>query len=331
MIVTTVQKFDWVSFCVEQGVNYVESGANVSTGNVNIQCPYCDDPSEHLGLSLSIARPSWGCWRCKAGGKSPLRLICKLAGVTLPRALEIVALHNQPSPDDFERLLDPPGQAAKTPRSAALQLPPECRCLDNAQLSAERFLQYLANARGFGSDAKSVATEYALHYATSGEQAWRIVLPIYQDKKLAAWTGRSIHWNATVRYRSDFGGRINQCLANTDALLDGTHTDETLVVTEGPMDFLKLDFYGQRHGLRATCTFGTAWSVAQVAKLLPIVKQFRSTIVLYDKNAYMIGAKLAEEVAAYSHCNVRAVEMHGAKDPGDLTPIDIEALAKDLV
>ena len=328
---TTVQKFDWVSFCVEQGVNYVESGANVSTGNVNIQCPYCDDPSEHLGLSVNAKRPSWGCWRCKAGGHSPLRLICKLLSISLPRAAEIVALHNQVSPDEFERLLEPLPQRPTAPHSAALELPAGCRSLSDGSAGSARFLNYLAERRGFGGDAKSVALAYKLFYALAGEQAWRVVLPVYQDQRLAAWTGRSIHWNATVRYKSDFGGRVKECLANADALLDGTHAKETLVVTEGPMDFLKLDYYGRRHGIRATCTFGTAWSLTQVGKLLPIVKRFKQVLVMYDKEAYMFGARLAEEVATLSRCDVRAVEMHGAKDPGDLTPIDIAELAKELV
>jgi len=322
-------KFNWRLFCKEYGVHFVEHGANVSGGNVNVACPYCNDPSEHLGLSLDVKAPSWGCWRCKAGGRSPVRLVCKLAGVTLPKALEIVALHNETSPDEFERLLEPPLVSVITPRSAALALPGGCRELADGSAGAQRFLAYLTS-RGFEGEEQRVARTYSLHYALVGEQAWRVVLPVYQYGALQTWTGRSIHAQSTLRYKADFGGKIKQCLANIDVLLKGTHKEETLIVAEGPMDFMKLDFYGCAYGLRATCTFGTAWSMMQVSKLLPIVQRFKRTVVLYDKEAYMEGARLAEEVKAFSNCDVSAMEMTGAKDPGELTPRGVARLAKEL-
>lgn len=326
-----MQSFDWKRFCIEYSVPFVEHGANVAQGNINCPCPYCDDPSEHLGLSLDPKTPSWGCWRCKAGGRSPTRLVCKLAGVPFPKALQIVALHNKPSPDEFERMLEPPKEAPKSPRSAALALPAGCRALNDGSAGAQRFLDYLTH-RGFTQgDGQRLATDYALHYALVGEQAWRVVLPVYQHGKLQAWTGRSIHAQSTLRYKANFDGIIKQCLANTDVLLrEGMHKEETLVVAEGPMDFLKLDFYGRAHGLRATCTFGTAWSIHQVGKLLPLVHRFGRTVVLYDQNAYMAGASLAAEVKAFTHGDVRALEMKGAKDPGDLTPKEVVQLARRL-
>jgi hypothetical protein len=323
-------KFDWKRFCLEYNVPFVERGANVSQGNINCTCPYCDDPSEHLGLSLDVKAPSWGCWRCKAGGRSPLRLVCKLSGATLPEAMQIVALHNKTSPDEFERLLEPVQQAPKSASSAALTLPAGCRALNDGSAGAQRFLDYLRQ-RGFQGEERRLAEEYALHYAIVGEQAWRVILPVYQYGKLKAWTGRSIHAQSTLRYKADWKGTIKECLANTDALLKGTHKEEVLVVAEGPMDFLKLDFYGRGHGLRATCTFGTAWSLIQVSKLLPIVHRFRRTVVLYDREAYMEGARLAEEVKVFTHCDVQAMEMRGAKDPGDLTPQGVARLAKELI
>lgn len=326
----TQKKFDWRRFCTDYGISFFVQGSNVAHGNINCQCPFCDDPSEHLGLSLDPNTPSWGCWRCKAGGRSPVRLVCKLAGVTLPQALQIVAAHNETSPDEFERLLEPPQEAQKSARSAALALPPGCRELSDGSAGARRFLDYL-NSRGFvGDDGTRVARVYGLYYALVGEQAWRVVFPVYQYGVLQAWTGRSIHAQSTLRYKADFGGKIKHSLANVDALLNGAHKEETLVVAEGPMDFLKLDFYGQAHDLRATCTFGTAWSLMQVSKLLPLVQRFRRTVVLYDRGAYMEGARLAEEVKAFTHCDVSAVEMFGAKDPGALTPQGVAHLAKGL-
>jgi hypothetical protein len=322
-------KFDWHSFCKTQGVEFLDRGAKVSRGNINISCPFCDDRGHHLGLSLDISAPSWGCWRCKSAGHSPLRLLCKLLGVTKPRALELIAQYNQPSPDEFESLLDLPQEQGKSYREHRLLLPPGCNPLSPDKASATRFLRYLEVDRGFGGDAVELSARYSLHYALGGEQAWRIVLPVYESGKLVGYTGRSIHKGAELRYKADSVGGTKVHVAYLDALLQDD-ASECLAIVEGPMDFLKLDFYGGPFGLRSTCTFGTSWREGQLGRLIKLARHFPRTYVIYDRSEYMMGAELVEELSAYSQGKVSSFLLTDYKDPGEMFPEAIRLLAATL-
>jgi len=225
--------------------------------------------------------------------------------------------YNQPSPDDFDGLFDPIKTNDHPYQPHSLKLPPECKRLDDGSHAAERFLRYLAEERGFGEDAENVAMTYSLHYAYAGVQAWRVVFPVSFHEQLVAWTGRSIYRNATLRYKADDAGHIKEHLANADVLMK-EKDKKILAIAEGPMDFMKLDFYGRELGLHATCTFGTAWSGPQLAKLIDLVRMYEKSFVVFDRAAYMEGAALAEELSAFCRRPVHPVQMYDEKDPGDM-------------
>lgn len=320
-------KFDWLEFCKQHGVEYAERGGKVSAGNINITCPFCDDRGQHMGLSLSTS--SWGCWRCKEGGHSPVRLLCAVLGCSKGRAVELVAAANAPSPDDFERLLDQPQDQGESHRHAPIVLPPGCKPLSPATASTARFRQYLELDRGFGTDVEAVVQQYHLHYATQGEQAWRVVLPVIADGGLVGWTGRSVYKDASLRYKADPFGGTKEHLANFD-VLQSVQGVEVLAVVEGPMDFLKLDFYGQRYKVRATCTFGTSWRMGQFQRLVQLARRFPHTVVIYDREEFMMGAFLAEELNSFMPNPVTAHRLTYAKDPGGMSPGAIRLLCTQL-
>src|SRR3990170_3506093 len=58
---------------------YLDSGSNVSRGNINICCPFCpDDPSYHLGINLETGY--WGCWRDSGHRGVTLKRLFKALG-----------------------------------------------------------------------------------------------------------------------------------------------------------------------------------------------------------------------------------------------------------
>lgn len=321
-----MRNFDWKQFCIDYNIEFLERGVGIGKGKIGTQCTYCDDSGYHMGLSLDVKSPWWSCWRCKAGGSDPLRLICKLANVTTQQAQALLEAQNTPSPDEFDSLFTAPRAAPLQQLQRSIKLPPECHPLASEKKGAERFLRYLAEDRGFGEDVKNLALTYSLYYATAGTQAWRIVYPVIANGKLVSYTGRSIHENAELRYKVDEGGAIKNYVANADELLDG---DEMLAITEGPMDFLKLDYFGKHHGLRATCTFGIAWTQAQLDKLITLTKEFKQVFVIYDREAYMSGVQLADELSAFTPC--KAIRLPpGDKDPGAMSPSRIKKFIKEL-
>jgi hypothetical protein len=327
-------RFDWTAFCKDHGVEFAEKGPSVSRGNVNIRCPYCDDKGTHLGLSLDVLKPYWACWRCKAGGRDPTRLVGTLLNVPAYRAKNVVAEYGAPPVDEFEALFlfeqeGGPGKAPDRPKEG-LSLPKECRPILSERPAARRFLNYMADDRGFGEDAEQLCQDYRLHYAISGEQAWRVVLPVYgPGDKLLAWTGRSIHRDASLRYLADPHKGTREVVANLRDL--SLSRAPLLGIAEGPIDFLKLDFYGRSEGLRATCTFGVSYSDRQVGYLASIVPNFERVFVLYDASAYMDGARLAEHLGTVSRRQVLPVALSGSKDYGEFTPEQVRALAGRLL
>lgn len=324
-------RFDWAAFCRDNGLEFVERGPSVSKGNVNIRCPYCDDRGTHMGLSLNVEKPFWACWRCRSGGRDPTRLVATLLNVPAYRAKNVVAEYGAPPVDDFEALFteqEQPGKAFAgryTPRS----LPRECRPIDPARPAALRFLRYMAEDRGFGDDAVSVCATYRLHYAISGEQAWRVVLPVYGvDGELLAWTGRTVYKEAGLRYLADPHKGTREVVANVGELL--SIRGPLLGIAEGPIDFLKLDYYGREQGLRATCTFGVSYSEKQVWQLAEVCRRFDRVLVMYDPEAYMNGATLAEQLTVAARKTVTPVSLSGHKDYGDFTGPEVSRLVENL-
>lgn len=321
-------RFDWHRFCIDHGVDFITKGRDLGQGKIGIRCPFCDDRGEHLGMSLDHEHPWWKCWRCHASGRFPQFLICKLLGVARKRADEIVAEHGKVFPDEFDNLLiERLTSVKKAVEQPALELPRGCHELWTGRPGADRFLRYLSDDRGFGNDARDVAECYALHYAMVGEQAWRIVFPVVYGGELVAWVGRSIHAAATLRYKADDAGAIKDYVSNYDELVNGA---DKLAMVEGPMDWIKLDYYGQQFGLRATCTFGVSPNEKQSFKLRKLVQAARRGFVIYDREASAEGFRLADELSATSGRKVATVTLSLTKDPGAMTPAEIRGLASNL-
>lgn len=308
-------KFNWQRFCEEKGVAYEAEGPNVARGNINIRCPFCDDPSEHLGLSLLERAPKWGCWRCRTAGLTPNYLVGRLLHCSRAQADVEVAAHDDRTPDDFDSLLDPPRAGVKTPLQREKMLPAGLHPLDNGRASARPFLEYLKE-RGF-DQPDYVAAYYHLHYAIVGDYARRVVLPVYMERQLISWVGRAVQ-PATIRYKTEDSGDLKRTVANWDRLQEESG-DELLLISEGPFDFLKLDHFGKLHDIRATCTFGTSYTQAQVALLVKLVRKFRKSIVVFDAEAKMMGARLADELSEISGKRVDNRTVKGVKDPGEMT------------
>src|SRR5690554_4770393 len=91
---------DWVAFLTQYNVDFITEGPNLAHGNVGVRCPFCgDDPSYHMGISLD--GHGWNCWRNgQHRGRSPIRLIQALTGVSREKALAIAG-HSRYVPEDF--------------------------------------------------------------------------------------------------------------------------------------------------------------------------------------------------------------------------------------
>lgn len=282
---------DWIRFLRDHNIEYVEKGRNVKKGHVNVRCPFCgmDDPSEHMGISLTV--PVFGCWRSAShAGKKPYNLIRALLGCSMGQARLIEQQYSAADPESFEDLTgvlagDEGAIVVKPRRATTLRMPGDFRPVRN-EGSTRRFFHYLTT-RNFdtGSDIHDVVREYNLKCCTTGTWQDRIIFPIYMDGQLVSWTGRAIMAPIDApRYRvlgNEEGALVdrNDAIYNMDnAYLGG----EVLFVLEGPIDVIKVDFYCAEDNVAAVCPLGTRMSSIQAAIIGDISRHFKRRVLLYD-------------------------------------------------
>lgn len=306
---------DWIGLFETNNIKYVTRGSNTKRGEASIKCPWCgdDDPSEHLGVSLT--KDVWGCHRnATHRGKSPLRLISALLSCSANQARLIAAQYGAVDPAGFDTL-PPLNLTSDAPKAIKppLVLPPEFRAISHF----DRFWYYLTN-RGF-DDPEGIVDEYGLRCAVTGRFKDRIIIPFYQDDQLIGWTGRAlINPVSAPRYLSS-GPEVKKTIFNEDGLREG---GELLFITEGPFDAIKVDFYGQAIGARATCTFGTTFTVDQIAIISSL--PFKHKIVLFDNGATEQSWAVFDWLPKATIANLP----FGVKDPGDLSEVQVIELVK---
>lgn len=306
---------DWIGLFDSNSIEYTSRGPNTKRGEISIKCPYCgdDDPSMHMGISLT--KEAWGCHRnATHRGKSPIRLITALLNCSVSQAKLIAAQYGVADPASFDTLpaLNLTSEAP-SPVKAPLKLPPEFRAISHF----DRFWRYIAH-RGF-EDAGGVIAEYRLKCAVSGRFKDRVITPFYQGGQLIGWTGRAIiNPVSAPRYLSS-GAEVKKTIFNEDELREG---GELLFITEGPFDAIKVDFYGQELGARATCTFGTSFTVDQIAIISSL--PFNLKIILFDNGAI----EQAWSVFDWLPRSVVAKLPDGVDDPGDMSENQIVELVR---
>lgn len=332
-------KFDWSRFLSQHRIPYVTSGSNVSVGkSIAIRCPWCgdNDPSEHLGISLNGS--GWGCLRnASHRGKSPARLICQLLHCSPAEAAELlgkstaVAVTQSELSQSADRL-----KRQITPPTLALTLPSEFKPLTNGSIRSRPFISYL-HARGYrDGQIKWLTDQYNLHYATNGDFAGRLVLPIYgRYGELLSWTARAISERSTPRYKTlRMSGEpplaklaSNHTLLGLPVLWSATNP-RAVVLVEGPFDALKISAYGYPWGIYGAALFGLNVYPSQVAEIVALRRIYPDVYLLLDEDAELQRLRLLN---ALRPAQVRPLKMpKGADDPGAMTAAEITQLSLEL-
>lgn len=322
-------RFDWASFFTGEAIPYRTSGKNVKRGQVHINCPLCgDDNSNHLGCNPDTGR--WGCWRNPAHrGKDPTRLLIIL-GKTPAEAAAMVEDGLWAAGATIEGLTAIAGKlGARPPRVKldAMVYPPGFMPPAPAGTRA-CFWSYLAT-RGFpAKDIPRVIKQYGLQCALGGRWHNRLILPFYYKGRVVGWTGRSIDKREEIRYKSEpkGDGVVKQLLYNYDGAAKG---GKALVVVEGPLDTVKLDYYGQLYGVRTVSLLGVSATERQVTLLYRLAALYPRLYVCLDPTAtgpalYLMGL--------LAHARPRLTDCaRYAEDPGALTPAAAREYAISLV
>lgn len=322
---------DWVRFLEENNIHYVSRGPNTKRGEVSIQCPMCgaDDPSEHLGINLGSE--NWGCHR-DAGhrGKSSRVLIKAILHCSSQQAGLLIKQYSHSDPDTLEAALASLEETENHDLAIQVrnqEMLPQFEDFSNIKPRGvtKRFFKYLEN-RGY-DDPSSIIARYNLKCAIAGKYKDRIIVPVRHAGELLGWTSRAItDVISAPRYLAS-STDVKTTVWNYDALKAG---GERLIVVEGPFDAIKIDNHNFTMAkdspveFRATCTFGTVPTIAQIAVLRALAKGFKEIFVLFDYGADGPGAELAEWIGAK-----QAYLPTGIDDPGELKKNHLNTFARE--
>lgn len=214
-----IETFDLLGWLDSLGVDYWEEGPNVSAGWIGLQCPWCDDDHNHLGVSLH--GKNYSCWRCEAKG-SLIALIRELAGLSYGKALDTITDWQGAEylPPERERLQDD-GQDV---------LPVGCRDLTPAQR------QYLERRR-YNPDA--LVQEWGVVGGPlSGPFNHRIIIPLHLRGRTVSYIGADITGTKDDKYKA---ARVEDSIVPASELVYGyDKVTRGCVVVEGPLDVWRM-------------------------------------------------------------------------------------------
>ena len=296
-------------FLDDYGIEYWDHGKNVSPGWINIQCIFCEDHSNHLGIRLSDLRVS--CWRC--GGNKIHRLIMGIAECSYQESQNTYLLLRSSLGVGYQSPLY--STASSSELSKMVSLPREC-----TKEFPKDHITYLKN-RGF--NPKKIIKKYKLQAVhTIGKYKFRIIIPIYMNKKLVSFTSRDITDEQKLRYK---GASESECILKTKEVIynyDTLSKGSDAILVEGPTDVWKL-------GNGTISTLGITYTRKQIIAIKK--KKIRNMFILFDRGRKeRIAAKKLARIFAPLVKSIEVVTLNKVKDPGELKVEEAELIKRQL-
>ena len=290
--------------CLDFGIETTTEGKHSRSGWVQINCPFCDsgDDSKHMGFNLAFS--TFSCWKC--GKHSPFATIAQL---TKSSTRETVILLKKYQGEKNYIRIDTEGK--KYDWDKKFELP------STAGELQEMHINYLLK-RNF--DPEKIKKEWDIKgTGIYGAFAYRIIMPVYLNKKLVNFVGRDVTGKSKLRY--DNCKNEDSIVPLKDTVYGVDYVKDKVLIVEGPTDVWRL-------GRGAVATFGTAYTIKQV-KLL---KSFKTRYIMFDpsdKEAQKRAKELASDLSAFAG-RTEILTFKGYKDPGELPQNEADDLMKEL-
>ena len=225
-----VQEFDIRAYLDATRVPYWEAGLNVGQGWLGLQCVYCDDQHNHLGVNLY--HKSFSCWLCHTTG-SITDLICELEKVNYSAALDRL--------EEFQSFEHVDAVTRTRLEDDGLSvLPLDCRPLTHPHRT------FLGKRRGF--NPKRLVRDWGLLSGpVVGKWKHRIIIPVVLDGRIMTFVGMDHTGHNPPKYKA---APVEESFMPTSELVYGAdYVRHTAVVVEGVADAWRI-------GKGAVATFG---------------------------------------------------------------------------
>ena len=303
-IIDQLEYFDIEMYLEARNIEYKTEGKNIKHGWIGIQCLWCDDASDHLGINLD--NKTINCWRCPIKG-TIIRIILKIDHCSLRGVLSIVKEFSDVRHYTRERKSN---EQHHTQRKTSIKLP--------VMSKKELFPLHRTYLEKRGYDPELIFKKYNLSCnGPVGKYKLRLIVPFYLKKRLVTFSSRDVTEKAKTPYIHQ--PEKESILSTKETIYNIDNCKDTILVVEGFMDAWKI-------GDNCGATMGTKWTKIQ----LSLLSQFKRVFVLYDTEED--AQESAEQLCYDLSCEVDHVEILelDSGDPGEMGKSDIEHLRKEI-
>jgi DNA primase len=293
-------------------VEVVHSGKNVTAGWVNTNCPYCFDPSAHLGINLESK--GFSCWICRKSG-SVFTLVKRLMKTNNKDTFAFlkkfltgkVKFYDEPeSSSNKQDVVTLPSHILKSP------LPVHTKYLRGRGFKPKELEDF------FGIRYTGQISKYKASTEKLVDFKYRIIIPIYINGKLVNFTARDVTGMAEEKYKNC--PTDDTIITTKDAIYGyDSIVDDTAVLVEGPTDVWRI-------GPGALGFFGIKYTRHQLNLLYQ--KGLKKAVVFFDNEpmAQKIAETLAKEIGSFIPDVSILVPDDSISDPGEMTRKQVKEL-----
>jgi len=299
--------FDVKKYLDSRGIPYDEGGKNVKSGWLGINCLWCDDPSNHLGINLDTM--GINCFRCPRKG-TVITLVMKLDRLSYQSAISELKKFSYRELSISQMELENGRMRQQGQHFQSISLTQFSTDMQNYHYD------YLVS-RNF--DPEFLRKKYDLRFTGPLDKNYRmrIIVPIYQNNQIISFTTRDITRKAKISWvhaSPEIALPPKQCLYNIDTVKD------TAIVVEGVADVWRL-------GDGTVATFGDKWTKKQVH----LLKDCKRVFILFDpeEEAQKNASKMAYSLAPFVSESI-ILEMEGGKDPAELSTEEVEKIRLEI-
>jgi len=288
----------------DHDIEYWAKGKNVSKGWTNIQCPFCNDKSNHLGVNINTG--IYSCWKCSSSGELSF-LISELLSIEEYKSKKLIKKYRE----DFIEVK----KEKRVISNTELILPKEA-----TNILPEKHRKYLIE-RGFDPDY--IQKKYGIMACDIlGDYKFRIIIPIFFKGKLVNFAAKAIDDSANLKIKNCPNEKV---VIQRDSLLYNIDNikNRKAIIVEGFTDVWKM-------GDCAVATMGTKFTNAQIQLLSSVCD---SVFIMFDSKSKDENAPIqAEKIAHKLYGLIKHVEIVFLPegDPGDLTDKQAKQIKKEL-
>jgi len=296
------ENFDVRMFLEDYDIRYWTEGDNVTSGWININCLFCFDHANHMGINLKSNL--FSCWLCSETGDA-VSLIQKVERCSFQKAVRILEEYQEYGEEKEEEKPD-------IKKKYKTLLPKHFKEIEAGKEPA--LVKQWFKKREFDL---SICQKYNLGFVKHGEYQLRLIVPVFVDGVVVSWQAVDLTGRASIPYMDCPPDRAK--INNKELLYGIDEVEDQLILVEGVTDKWRI-------GRGAVAAFTKNLSRKQKRFLIErIPKEVLIKVVLdADTVKDKHGEKIAKELVSI-YDKVILFELKEG-DPADLTKEEIERI-----